>query len=318
MSWAADEWKDGLLPLALQKIFQLEIQVAKFRKDSDEEQCRLDIIEVAFQTQKKRTEDEKTANAQLSRDMKVMADSHEDMQKKVDKMQHDLSVKDGTILNLEGTVTLNKAAIEGEHEKSSLVAVNFLWKRCGCHSFESQIEESRLNAEVSRMAKELSALESSKQDLTEKRAVMDGVIHSDISEMDVLKRSLEQRDNEKVLLGKKLEASLQECEQLSIELQKLKDTVGQRLERNEHLMAVVIDRDLSLEKAHDDNNKLTIKIAGQEKELSVLKSEMDTLKTNFVAVTSSLDQRKLHMHEEIEKISNEHSNHIIQQMNNWL
>ena len=71
----------------------------------------------------------------------------------------------------------------------------------------------------------------------------------------------------KVLLGKKLEASLQECEQLSIELQKLKDTVKQRLERNEHLMTVVMDRDVSLEKAHADKKKLTIQIAGQEKEV---------------------------------------------------
>ena len=47
-------------------------------------------------------------------------------------------------------------------------------------------------------------------------------------------------------------------------------------------------------------------------QLYVLKSEMDTLKTNFVAMTSSLDRTKLHMHEEMEKISNEHSNHIIQ------
>ena len=46
MSWAADEWKDGLPPLALQKIIQLEIQVTNLEKDRDKEQCRLDSIEV--------------------------------------------------------------------------------------------------------------------------------------------------------------------------------------------------------------------------------------------------------------------------------
>ena len=55
-----------------------------------------------------------------------------------------------------------------------------------------------------------------------------------------------------MLFGKKLEASLQQCEQMSIELQKLSDTVRQKLERYENVKAFFIDRDLSLEKAHID------------------------------------------------------------------
>ena len=46
MSWAADEWKDGLPPQALQKISQLETQLTKFKKDRDQKQCQLESLEV--------------------------------------------------------------------------------------------------------------------------------------------------------------------------------------------------------------------------------------------------------------------------------
>lgn len=46
MSWAADEWKDGLPPQALQKISQLETQLTKFKKDREQKQCQLESLEV--------------------------------------------------------------------------------------------------------------------------------------------------------------------------------------------------------------------------------------------------------------------------------
>ena len=46
MSWAADEWKDGLPPQALQKISQLETQLDKFKKDRDQKQCQLESLEI--------------------------------------------------------------------------------------------------------------------------------------------------------------------------------------------------------------------------------------------------------------------------------
>ena len=46
MSWAADEWKDGLPAQALQKISQLETQLDRFKKDRDQKQCQLESLEV--------------------------------------------------------------------------------------------------------------------------------------------------------------------------------------------------------------------------------------------------------------------------------
>lgn len=46
MSWAADEWKDGLPPAALQKISQIEAQFERLKKDRDQKQCQLESIEV--------------------------------------------------------------------------------------------------------------------------------------------------------------------------------------------------------------------------------------------------------------------------------
>lgn len=46
MSWAADEWKDGLPPAALQKITQLETQFGKLKKERDQKQCQLESLEV--------------------------------------------------------------------------------------------------------------------------------------------------------------------------------------------------------------------------------------------------------------------------------
>lgn len=45
MSWAADEWKDGLPARALQKIQQLEAQNEKVRKNSEQKQFQLDSLE---------------------------------------------------------------------------------------------------------------------------------------------------------------------------------------------------------------------------------------------------------------------------------
>lgn len=45
MSWAADEWKDGLPARALQKINQIETQFERLKKERDQKQFQLDSVE---------------------------------------------------------------------------------------------------------------------------------------------------------------------------------------------------------------------------------------------------------------------------------
>lgn len=45
MSWAADEWKDGLPAKALQKINQLETQFERLKKEREQKQYQLDSLE---------------------------------------------------------------------------------------------------------------------------------------------------------------------------------------------------------------------------------------------------------------------------------
>ncbi|XP_070181479.1 centromere protein F-like [Littorina saxatilis] len=118
MSWAADEWKDGLPPQALQKISQLETQLTKFKKDREQKQCQLESLEVALQNQKKKTEEEKVSSVQLLRDNKHLSEACEDLQKKTSKLQHDVTAKDGQISHLEAKMARNKQLVDGESGKA--------------------------------------------------------------------------------------------------------------------------------------------------------------------------------------------------------
>lgn len=54
MSWADDEWKDGLPYRAIQKIQQLEKNQEKSQKESKQKQFQLDSLEAAYQKQLKK------------------------------------------------------------------------------------------------------------------------------------------------------------------------------------------------------------------------------------------------------------------------
>uniref|UniRef100_A0A3P9P0P9 Centromere protein Cenp-F N-terminal domain-containing protein n=1 Tax=Poecilia reticulata TaxID=8081 RepID=A0A3P9P0P9_POERE len=54
MSWAVEEWKDGLPGKALQKIQEMEIQLDKLKKERTQKQFQLDSLEAALQKQKQK------------------------------------------------------------------------------------------------------------------------------------------------------------------------------------------------------------------------------------------------------------------------
>lgn len=54
MSWAVEEWKDGLPAKALQKIQEIEVQLDKLKKERTQKQFQLDSLEAALQKQKQK------------------------------------------------------------------------------------------------------------------------------------------------------------------------------------------------------------------------------------------------------------------------
>lgn len=54
MSWAVEEWKDGLPGKALQKIQEMEVQLDKLKKERTQKQFQLESLEAAMQKQKQK------------------------------------------------------------------------------------------------------------------------------------------------------------------------------------------------------------------------------------------------------------------------
>ena len=54
MSWALEEWKEGLPTRALQKIQELEGQLDKLKKERQQRQFQLDTLEAALQKHKQK------------------------------------------------------------------------------------------------------------------------------------------------------------------------------------------------------------------------------------------------------------------------
>uniref|UniRef100_A0A8B9Q1J4 Centromere protein Cenp-F N-terminal domain-containing protein n=1 Tax=Apteryx owenii TaxID=8824 RepID=A0A8B9Q1J4_APTOW len=54
MSWAVEEWKEGLSTRVLQKIEELESQVDKLKKERQQRQFQLESLEAALQKQKQK------------------------------------------------------------------------------------------------------------------------------------------------------------------------------------------------------------------------------------------------------------------------
>lgn len=54
MSWAVEEWKDGLPGKALQKIQEMESQLDKLKKERQQKQFQMDSLEATLQKQKQK------------------------------------------------------------------------------------------------------------------------------------------------------------------------------------------------------------------------------------------------------------------------
>ncbi|XP_031545889.2 centromere protein F isoform X1 [Vicugna pacos] len=112
MSWALEEWKEGLPTRALQKIQELEGQLDKLKKERQQRQFQLETLEAALQKQKQKVENEKNEGANLKRENQSLMEICENLEKTKQKISHELQVKESQVNFQEGQLNSSKKQIE--------------------------------------------------------------------------------------------------------------------------------------------------------------------------------------------------------------
>ncbi|XP_011607920.1 centromere protein F isoform X1 [Takifugu rubripes] len=102
MSWAVEEWKDGLPVKALQKIQEMEVHLDKLKKERTQKQFKLDSLEAALQKQKQKADIERTESSALKRENQSLVESCDSLEKSRQKLAHDLGIKEQQVSYLEG------------------------------------------------------------------------------------------------------------------------------------------------------------------------------------------------------------------------
>ncbi|XP_006260426.3 centromere protein F [Alligator mississippiensis] len=112
MSWAVEEWKEGLSTRALQKIQELESQLDKLKKERQQRQFQLDSLEAALQKQKQKVENEKNEGATLKRENQSLMELCDNLEKAKQKISHELQVKESQVNYQAGQLNSGKKQIE--------------------------------------------------------------------------------------------------------------------------------------------------------------------------------------------------------------
>ncbi|XP_058691619.1 centromere protein F [Poecile atricapillus] len=129
MSWAVEEWKEGLSPRVLQKIHELESQVDKLKKERQQRQYQLETLEAALQKQKQKVENEKNESAILKRENQSLMELCDNLEKAKQKISHDLQIKESQVNIQSGQLNSCKKDIERLEQEL---------KRCKCELERSQ------------------------------------------------------------------------------------------------------------------------------------------------------------------------------------
>ncbi|XP_048348999.1 centromere protein F [Sphaerodactylus townsendi] len=181
MSWAVEEWKEGLSTRVLHKIQELESQLEKLRKERQQRQFQLDSLEAALEKQKQKVENEKTEGSTLKRENQSLIELCGNLEKTRQKLSHELQVKESQVSFQEGQLMASKKQAERleqelkrykselERSQQTLVAgdssvsitpqKNFTVPSTPCHSdakfeelqakYEKEVEEKKkLEAEL--------------------------------------------------------------------------------------------------------------------------------------------------------------------------
>ncbi|NXS64577.1 CENPF protein, partial [Brachypteracias leptosomus] len=112
MSWAVEEWKEGLSPRVLQKIHELESQVDKLKRERQQRQFQLESLEAALQKQKQKVENEKNEAATLQRANQSLLELCDSLEKAKQKTSRDVQVKESQVRIQSGQLNSTKKDIE--------------------------------------------------------------------------------------------------------------------------------------------------------------------------------------------------------------
>ncbi|XP_061881910.1 centromere protein F isoform X2 [Entelurus aequoreus] len=112
MSWAVEEWKDGLPGKALQKIQEMEVQLDKLKKERNQKQFQLDSLEAVLQKQKQKVDSERNEASVLKRENQSLVESCDSIEKARQKVAHDLGIKEQQVSYLEGQLNSCRKTIE--------------------------------------------------------------------------------------------------------------------------------------------------------------------------------------------------------------
>ncbi|KFO91498.1 Centromere protein F [Buceros rhinoceros silvestris] len=112
MSWAVEEWKEGLCPRVLQKIHELESQVGKLKKERQQRQFQLESLEAALEKQKQKVENEKKEATTLKRENQSLMELCDSLEKAKQKISHDLQAKESQVNIQLGQLSSSRKDIE--------------------------------------------------------------------------------------------------------------------------------------------------------------------------------------------------------------
>ncbi|CAL9701706.1 unnamed protein product [Knipowitschia caucasica] len=112
MSWAVEEWKDGLPGKALQRIQEMEVQLDKLKKERSQKQFQLESLEAALQKQKQKVDSERNEISAMKRENQSLLESCDSLEKARQKAVHDLGIKEQQVNYLEGQLNACKKTIE--------------------------------------------------------------------------------------------------------------------------------------------------------------------------------------------------------------
>lgn len=117
MSWAKDEWKNELKPIALKHVDKLEQNLEALKKDKQQRSFQIESLEAALAVQKRKNDEGKSKVADLQRELQSIAERYEDASKAREKLTQEVQLKESRLNVVEGQLQSAKQAYENEKSK---------------------------------------------------------------------------------------------------------------------------------------------------------------------------------------------------------
>ncbi|XP_076815374.1 uncharacterized protein LOC143461523 [Clavelina lepadiformis] len=117
MSWAREEWKEGLNQKALNKIIEIENQNEKLKKETKQKQFQLDSLEAAFNKQKRQCESDKSEISILKRENHTLGETCSKLEHKSEKLCNELRHKESYLNSIESQLQRCKSQLDQSNSK---------------------------------------------------------------------------------------------------------------------------------------------------------------------------------------------------------